>query len=143
MKKIVLALALIPVVASAANKGQERLFADAPVLKSFTCQKYTDNGFNFTNGYTTDNPIVPMTFHIEQTKYEFVIKKNHLFDEDLRMTIPEGGNISGIAGTLRDMFFRRIDGNGDPYFLIYLGNRNVQSNGDINRAVNIAGCKKD
>ena len=147
MKKIVLAMALIPAVGFASAKQQPFVITDptvgAPVQKSYVCKKYTDNEISLTQGYLTDNPIVEMETTIEQTKYEFIVEKNDLFKDEIRMSIPEGGGISGVAGNQHDMLFRRVDGNGKPFFIVYFANTDPQSDGGINRAVYIADCTRN
>lgn len=142
MKKILLALALIPVVGFASQSPSRFQTKNMPVLKTWTCQQYTDNEMNGVQGFLTDNPVVQMEFEIEQTKFDVVVKENDLFKEKLVMTIPEGGDISGLSGNQHDMMFRRLDGNGKAYFIVYMSNPDPKSDGGINRAVVIAGCDK-
>ena len=147
MKIAMFVLSLIPVVGMAAAAQQPSALSLDPtvgavVQKTFVCQKYTDNAMTLTNGYTTDNPVVTMESRIEQTKYEFKFTKNDLFKEGLVLTIPEGGNISGVAGNQEEMMFKRVDGNGKPYFILYFANQDPRSDGEINRAVYVADCKR-
>lgn len=142
MKKILLALTLIPVVGMAAQSPDRFHGKDNTVLKSWVCQKYTDNEMDGKKGFLTDNPVIPMEFEIEQTKYDVVVKKNDLFKESLVMTIPEGGAMTGVSGNQHDMMFRSVDGNGKAYFIIYMTNPDPKSDGGINRGVVIADCDK-
>lgn len=141
-KKVILAVALFPALAFG-SVMHSAVIDNAPVVKSFTCQKYTDNEMNMVQGFLTDNPVTNLVFDIEQTKYQFIVKKNDLFKDDIRLDIPEGGNISGVSGNAQDMMFRRIDGNGKPFFIIYMANRSKHSDGEINRAVYIADCTRN
>jgi hypothetical protein len=140
-KKVILVVALFPTLAFAALSNN-RVIDSAPVLNSFTCQKYTDNELSMEQGYLTDNPATDLVFNIDQTKYEFIVKKNDLLKKDIRLTIPEGGNISGMSGNAHEMMFKRIDGDDKPYFVIYFTNSDPKSDGGINRAVFIAKCDK-
>lgn len=147
MKIAMFVLSLIPVVGMAAVSQQPFVpsldpTANAVVQKTFVCQRYTDNEMTFTNGFTTDNPQVVMETRVEQTKYEFKFIKNDLFKEGLSLAIPEGGNISGVAGTEHEMMLKRVDGNGKPYFVLYFANQDPMSDGEINRAVYVADCKR-
>jgi hypothetical protein len=142
MKKIALVLSLIPTVGFAAMNQQPFIAVDptvgAQVLKTYTCQKYTDNAMNMTQGFLTDNPVIQKEIVIEQTKYEFTVEKNDLFKEGLKLSIPEGGAISGVAGNQRDMLFRRVDDDGKTYFIVYLTN----DDREINRGVFLADCTR-
>lgn len=147
MKISLLVLALIPVVGmgAAAQQPFKPTFdptVNAVVQKSFVCQQYTDNEFNFVNGFTTDNPIVQLETKIEQTKYQFNFEKNDLFKEGINFAIPEGGNITGVASTATEQMFKRVDGNGKPYFVVYFSNPDPESEGEFNRAVYVADCKR-
>ncbi|MNG47050.1 hypothetical protein D3C79_49170 [compost metagenome] len=147
MKITMFVLSLIPVVGMAAAAQQPSALSldptvNAAVQKTFVCQEYTDNAMTFTQGYTTDNPRVTMETRIEQTKYEFKFAKNDLLKEGLVLAIPEGGNISGVAGTQHEMMFKRVDGNGKPYFILYFADPDPKSDGEINRAVYVANCKR-
>lgn len=140
MKKIVLALALIPAVGFASQSQQS--FAPSPthVTDTYVCQKYTDNEMSPGVGFVTDNPVVQLEFKIEQTEFDYVVKPNMLFPDPMTMTVPEGGEISGLSGNKHDMMFKNEDGDGKPYFIIYMSNTDPKSKGEINRAVVIAGC---
>lgn len=143
---LVLAISLIPVVGMAtAAQHQSHLSLDptvnAEVQHTFICQRYTDNAMNMTEGFLTDNPQVEMETRVEQTKYEFNFGKNALFKQGLRLAIPEGGNITGIAGTQYETMFKRVDGYGKPYFILYYSNQDPRSDGGYNRAVFVADCK--
>lgn len=147
MKISAFVLALIPVVGMAAAAQQPSSLSldptvNAAVQKTFVCQKYTDNEFNFVNGFTTDNPVHELETRIEQTKYQFNFGKNTLFKEGIRFAIPEGGNITGVASTATEQMFKRVDGYGKPYFVVYFSNPDPESDGQFNRAVYVADCKR-
>lgn len=147
MFKSLIVLSLIPVVgmATAAQQPFKPSFdptVNAAVQKTFVCQKYTDNEFNPVYGFTTDNPVVKHETRIEQTKFQFIFEKNDLFTDGLKLAIPEGGNITGVASSATDTMVKRTDGYGKPYFVLYFGNQDPQSDGEINRAVYVADCKR-
>ena len=141
IKKLVLAMALIPAVGFAAQSQQRVVTKDNSVINTYTCQQYTDNEMAQNKGFLTDNPVVQMEFEIEQTKFDYSIKENDLFKEALVMTIPEGGDLTGLSGNQFDMMFKKRDGAGKAYFIIYMSDpKNPE--GWINRGVVIAGCDK-
>lgn len=140
-KKLVLAMALIPAVGFAAQSQQRFVTKDNSVVNTYTCQQYTDNEMAQNQGFLTDNPVVQMEFEIEQTKFDYSIKQNDLFKEPLVMTIPEGGDLTGLSGNQFDMMFKKRDGNGKAYFIIYMADPKDPA-GWINRGVVIAGCDK-
>lgn len=141
-KKASLALALLVPAVCFANVYQAPYIEDAKVDNTYTCTKYTDNTVDGENGFVTDNPVVELSTTISQTKYMYTVEKNILFTEELKMTIPVGGAISGVSGNAIDMMFKKQAPNGGTYFLIYMGDRSNGPTWPINRGIVLAGCTK-
>jgi len=141
-KQASLALALLVPAICFGSVYQAPYIEDAKVDTSYTCTKYTDNVVDGENGFVTDNPVVELETTITQTKYMFTVEKNILFTDELKLSIPVGGAITGISGNAIDMMFKKFAPNGNLYFLIYMGDRTKPPMSPINRGIVLAGCTK-
>lgn len=141
-KQASLALALLVPAICFGSVYQAPYIEDAKVDHSYTCTKYTDNVVDGQNGFVTDNPVVELETTITQTKYMFTVEKNILFTDELKLSIPVGGAITGVSGNAIDMMFKKVGPNGNLYFLIYMGDRSNGPTWPINRGIVLAGCSK-
>ena len=111
MKKlIVVALAMVFSVAANAN--------------SFMCKDYTDNEVDssaatFEEGLKSDNPIRSAVTHVRVNPDGYTVVQNDVFKKQLTFTSARfKQGMDKYASSPKGMIFKKIDGDGNPYFII-------------------------
>jgi len=137
MKKlIVVALALVFSVGAHAN--------------GFMCKDYTDNlvnvaAANIEEGSLEDSPVKGLVTHIRANPDGYTVVQNDRFKKDLKFTNQQFKEFPQFASSSRGMIFKKVDGNGNPYFIVLTTPKDEkpgekpQSN-PINRMVTLGHC---
>lgn len=127
------------------------VFSMGALANSFVCQQYTDNVVDMTANhpadvYKTDNPIQSEENRVSVTAGGLTVEKSKAFNKELTFTKAEYDLVNNFAQNDRGMIFKKRDGNGQPFFMIFTTSKDetpgqkVQDN-PIDRVVTLGHCK--
>lgn len=89
----------------------------------YMCKDYTDNRVNIAaasieEGSLEDSPVKGMVTHIRTNPDGYTVVSNDRFKHDLKFTNERFKQAPQFASSSKGMIFKKVDGNGDAYFII-------------------------